>query len=162
MNRTTVRALATPVLAAGLLGGLATVPAHAAEPRNDLYSRADNLTPQRCDASAEGRNTQATGQTGEPVHYSAGSLPVQSVWTTWQAPRSRTVVMNTNGSDFDTVLAVYRGGRLTQLSPIAADDDSGDGLASRVAFDAIRGVTYRIAVDSFGSAEGNYLLRVIC
>ncbi len=53
-------------------------------------------------------------------------------------------------------------GRLTTQPKPGADDDSGNGLASRVAFDASRGVTYRIAVDSFGAAEGNYLLKVIC
>lgn len=162
MNRTTFRALTAPVLAAGLLTGLATVPAHAAEPRNDLFSRADNLTPERCNAVQEGDNFEATGQTGEPTHLGAGSLPVQSSWSKWEAPRSRTVVMNTNGSDFDTILAVYRGSRLQQLTPVAADDDSGNGLNSRVSFDASRGVTYRIAVDSFGAAQGNYVLRVIC
>ena len=161
MNRSTVRALTAPVLAAGLLGGLATMPAHAAEPRNDLFSRATNLTPERCNASHEGDNIEATGQTGERPHFSDGSLPVQSVWFKWRAPRNRTVVVNTNGSDFDTILAVYRGNRLGQPA-LAANDDHGSGLTSRVTFDATRGVTYRIAVDSFGAAEGNYLLNLIC
>ncbi len=162
MNRSTLRALTAPVLAAGLLSGLATVPAHAAEPRNDLFNRAVDLTSERCDASHEGDNVEATGETNEPAHFSAGSLPLQSVWFKWKAPRNGTAVMRTNGSDFDTILAVYRGKRLARLSPIAANDDNGGSLTSRVSFDASRDVTYRIAVDSFGAAEGNYLLRVVC
>ena len=163
MSRSTIRTLTAPILAAGLLGGLAALPAQAVTPPpNDLFSRAENLTVGGCNASAEGDNFDASGQTGEPVHFSSGSRPRQSAWSKWTSPVTDTVVIDTVGSDYDTILAVYRGTRLARLSRIAADDDNGGNLTSRVTFDATAGVTYRIAVDSFGAAEGNYLLNVNC
>ncbi len=163
MSRIRFRAVTAPILAAGLLGGLATTPAEAvAPPPNDLFSRAEVLTAGGCNAFAEGDIFGATGQTGELAHYSSASRPKQSAWSTWRSPVTDTVVIDTVGSDYDTILAVYRGSRLAQLSRIAANDDAGGNLTSRVTFDAQAGVTYRIAVDSFGGAEGNYLLNVTC
>jgi hypothetical protein len=162
MFRTKIRAIVIPVLSLAALGLTATG-ATAVPAENDLFNRAENLTAGGCDASTEGDNFDATRQSGEPVHFSVGSLPGQSVWFKWKSPVTDTVVVDTIGSDYDTILAAYRGTRLNQLSRIASDDDSGPGdLSSRVTFDARRGVTYRIAVDSYGAAEGNHLLNITC
>jgi hypothetical protein len=159
MSRSYLRALAIPAIGATVLGLTATG-ASALPPDNDLFNRAENLTSGHCDASTEGDNVDATAQPGEPLHFSAGVVPVQSVWYKWKSPVSDTVVMDTIGSDYDTILAVYRGRRVAALTPIAADDDSGPGdLSSRVTFEARRGVTYRIGTDS-RIASAIRLLRV--
>ena len=161
MSRIRIRTLAAPLLAAGLLGAMASTPAEAvAPPPNDQFRRAELLT--GCHASAEGDIFGATGQRGERAHFSVASKPKQSAWSTWRSPVNGNVVVDTVGSDYDTILAVYRGRRLPALTSIAADDDSGGNLTSQVSFHAHAGVTYRIAVDSFGGAEGNYLLNVTC
>jgi hypothetical protein len=164
MSRSIVRSFAFPVLAAALLSGVAIADPAAAvtPPDNDLFSRAENLTLGGCDVAAEGDNFDATGQPGEPVHFSVGSLPTQSSWSKWTSPVTDTVVVDTIGSDFDTILAVYRGRRIVRLAPVAADDDSGGDLTSSLTFEARRDVTYRIAVDGFSTAQGNYLLNITC
>ena len=63
--------------------------------------------------------------------------------------------MNTIGSNFDTVLAVYEGNAVNALTSVAANDDiSGTNLASAVQFGALAGHTYRIAIDGYLGASG--------
>jgi serralysin len=162
MYRSYLRALAIPAIGATVLGLTATG-ASALPPDNDLFNRAENITAGHCDASAEGDNVDATGQPGEPQHLNGTVLDFQSVWYKWKSPVTDTVVVDTIGSDYDSILAVYRGRRVGALTRIAADDDGGPGdLSSRLTFEARRGVTYRIAVDSFLNDEGNILLNVTC
>jgi len=54
------------------------------------------------------------------------------VWYQWQAPSTGSVTIDTHGSDFDTVLAVYTG--------------------STVTISVTQGTTYRIAVNGFNNA----------
>jgi hypothetical protein len=71
------------------------------------------------------------------------------------------VDFNTTGSEFSTDLAVYTGTSLTNLTVIASNiqDPAGAGLASRVDFYAFAGTTYRIVVDGFGGAVGQFMLN---
>ena len=57
-------------------------------------------------------------------------------------------MIDTIGSNFDSVLVVYTGENLRNLSLVAADDDSGIiNLTSRLRFYATANTTYKIAVD---------------
>jgi subtilisin family serine protease len=104
-----------------------------------------------------GSNQGATAQPGEPTH--AGEGGGHSVWWRWRAPASGDTLIGTLGSDFDTVLGVYRGRSVRSLNPIAANDDGPDlGVLSLVRFDAEAGVNYRIAVDGYRGAAGNITL----
>jgi hypothetical protein len=58
---------------------------------------------------------------------------------------------NTKGSTFDTILGVYTGSELTNLTLVAGNDDSGNYLTSKVKFYATVGTPYAIAVDGRGS-----------
>ena len=100
----------------------------------------------------------ASREGGEPAH--AGNPGGRSVWWTWTAPTTGTVVMSTDGSDFDTVLAVYAGNSLEALSWVASDDDSGEGTQSRVSFMASSGSQYQIAVDGFEGDGGSARLSI--
>lgn len=105
-----------------------------------------------------GNNTGATKEPGEPSH--AGNSGGASVWYQWQAPATTSVTMKTAGSGFDTLLAVYTGSSVSGLTPIASNDDvSSSDLTSQVTFNAVAGVTYRIAVDGFGGATGSLSLN---
>src|SRR6185503_1944472 len=72
-------------------------------------------------------------------------------------PASGRLFINTDGSSFDTVLAVYTatGTGYSNLVEQACDNNSGvNGLTSSLNFPATRGVTYYIAVDGVGAATG--------
>jgi hypothetical protein len=102
-------------------------------------------------------NRGAGWDEGEPFH--AGLLGGSSVWWKWTAPSNHSYFVETKGSDFDTVLAVYENIDGT-LRWIAANDDSTQGTGSRVEFTAESGRDYRFAVDGVGGAEGAIQLRV--
>ncbi|HEX2838446.1 MAG TPA: S8 family serine peptidase [Phycisphaerales bacterium] len=87
-----------------------------------------------------------------------------SVWWRWTAPRSGTLDVNTNGTDYDTVLSIWNGcGQYTAAggfdadSILACDDDSGTGTQSQILnFPVQIGETYYFKVSSYddGTAGG--------
>ena len=74
-----------------------------------------------------------------------------------EAPRDGQARFQTQGSTFDTLLAIYTTSA-DGLVLAAADEDSGGYFTSRVVFNAIEGREYLIAVDGFGGAAGDFLL----
>lgn len=128
---------------------------------NDHFANAALLS--GASGSAAGSNVGATWEWGEPAHAGVGGG--QSVWWRWTAPASGYVVFDTRGSDFDTVLAAYRGLSLWSLlwGPSNDDIDYGSGnYQSQITFYAVAGRTYHLAVDGYGSwfdtAEGRIVL----
>jgi len=104
-----------------------------------------------------GSNTNATRETGEPYHV--GKFGNHSVWLQWQAPANGVATFNTRGSSFDTLLAVYTGTSLSNLTVVAANDDEGNGrFTSQVQFNAVANTNYIIAADGLGSANGDIVL----
>jgi hypothetical protein len=167
MSAHTHRNAAVTVLTAALMaGGLAAAqPASAAQrPANDLFNRAQNLTAGGCEASTDGSNVGARGQAREPSFpSSAAASPVHSVWFKWKSPVNDTVVIDTEGSDFDTLLAVYTGNSLPGLRLVVGNDDADPSdLTSEVSFEARRNVTYKIAVDGYRASRGDYVLNITC
>ena len=104
-----------------------------------------------------GSNVGASKEAGEPNHVSSGG---KSVWWTWTAPSSATVTINTAGSSFDTLLAVYTGTAVNALTLVASNDDAGGTMQSSVSISAIAGQTYQIAVDGYYGASGSISLNV--
>ena len=99
-----------------------------------MSSSAINLT---------GSNIAATTQTGEPKHAAADAPTGHSVWWKWTAPSSGSTTIDTLGSDFDTVLAVYTGASVTSLTTLVFNDDVTDRIirTSAVTFNAVGGTT---------------------
>jgi subtilisin family serine protease len=133
-----------------------------ARPSNDDFENAAALA--GATVEARGTNHGATRQSGEPDH--AGNSGGESVWWTWCAPADGRVTVTTAGSDFDTLLAVYQGDSLTNLSPLAGNDqDPTGGMTSRLAFSAISGQSYSVAVDGnnrgYGPAYGDIVLSLV-
>ena len=60
------------------------------------------------------------------------------------------------GSSFDTLLAIYTGNTISNLSLIASNDDivPGKEVQSSITFTPVKGTTYHIVVDGFGGASG--------
>jgi hypothetical protein len=105
-------------------------------------------------------NRFARKQVGEPDH--AGDAGGSSIWFKWTAPRSGAVSIDTCDADFDTLLAVYTGGALGFLTPVASNDDGGGSCSpgSKLSFDAAANATYRIAVDGGSGAQGTFALSI--
>jgi hypothetical protein len=79
-------------------------------PANDNFANAQTIS--GCSGSVSGSSFGATSEAGEPSHdpTDTSSLsPTHTVWYQWQAPSSGGTTITTNGSDFDTILAVYTG-----------------------------------------------------
>jgi len=109
-------------------------------------------------ATATASNVGATKEPGEPDH--AGIPGGRSVWWTWTAPASGQVSINTAGTTFPNALAVYTGNVMSNLVPVASDLNSLGPTTSRVSFDAVAGMTYQLAVDGSGGANGNITLNL--
>ena len=112
------------------------------------------------DDGASATNVQSSEEAGEPIH--AGSGGGYSLWWRWTAPSAGTVTIDTCGSNFDTVLAVYRSAASpAALTDRVASSDDACGTRSRVTFTTGAGQAYVIAVDGFASAPfGNVVLRL--
>ncbi len=102
--------------------------------------------------SVNGSTLGATKEPGEPDHV--GNAGGSSIWYFWTAPSGNPVTLDTLGSGFDTLLAVYTGGSLETLTPIASNDDTTSNAQSRVTFTPVAGTLYRIAVDGYNGASG--------
>jgi hypothetical protein len=125
-------------------------------PPNDNFASAQTLS--GFNATATGDNFDATVQGGEPEHFPGG--PFGSVWYSWTAPASGQVTIDTCGSDFDTVLAVYTGSAVSALTRLASNDDApGCPPGSKLILNVNAGTTYRIAVDGLFET-GNIVLHL--
>ncbi len=156
----TVTAVLT--LASGAMGSAAA--ARQNPPPNDSFSTATALSGAR--GSTTGSNVGATDETDEPGSGSA------SVWWQWRAPSTGSVTIDTDGSDFDTILGVYTGAAVGALTQLAENDDAeGDaegeleddgediGLASRVTLNVTAGTLYSLRVAGFSGATGAIVLN---
>ncbi len=107
-----------------------------------------------------GDNTFGSLEFGEPAHAGVSNV-ANSVWWNWAPTNSGAVLVDTAGSSFDTIVAVYTGNILTNLTLIAATNDVGAIPQGFVGFTATAGTTYRIAVASASTnAVGQIRLRV--
>ena len=83
------------------------------------------------------------------------------MWYSWVAPADGSVSIDTLGSTFDTVLAVYVGESLSELRLIAADDDGANfNHNSQLVFNCIAGTRYRIVIDGFSGASGAVAINI--
>lgn len=133
----------------------------AAAPANDAFTARIPL--RGLIVTTVGDNVGATRELGEPDHW-AGTGD-RSVWWSWTAPSAGTVSITTSNSSFDTILAVYTGTVLSNLTLVANNDDAAViGPRSAVQFTAVAGTLYQIAVDGFGrpnSATGSIQLNIV-
>ncbi|MCF7668949.1 MAG: hypothetical protein K9N48_04135 [Verrucomicrobia bacterium] len=108
-------------------------------------------------------NNYASLEPGEPQHADASSADA-SVWWVWSSSQPTNVLVDLAGTDFDSVLAVYQGSSVTQLTEVASSTyDDIKGIPPHVNFDTELGGTYRIAVAGNGAGSnfvGNIRLRI--
>jgi len=90
------------------------------------------------------------------------------LWYSFTVATAGSVTIDTAGSNFDTVLAVFSGS-CGSLTCIASSDDTVATTQSEVTFTASTGTSYVIAAGSFGDAEeynnvivaGNLALKIV-
>jgi hypothetical protein len=103
-------------------------------------------------------NTNSTTQAGEPNH--CGVIGGASRWVKLTAGSDGIFVIDTIGSSFDTVMAVYTGTNLLTLNLVTCDNNGApDGIRSLVRFNATNGVDYLVAVDGVNGAQGTIQLN---
>lgn len=103
-------------------------------------------------------STRATKEFGEPLH--GGNEGGRSVWWSWKASESGVIEVDTEGSDFDTLLGLYEGTRVDRLTTLASNDDAYAGVRFSKVSQAVKaGTEYRIAVDGYGGAFGDVILN---
>ncbi|MEP6663616.1 MAG: immunoglobulin domain-containing protein, partial [Verrucomicrobiota bacterium] len=97
---------------------------------------------------------------GEPNHCSEPGGA--SEWYEVQATNSGTLHINTDGSTYNTVLAIYvgPGDSYATLTNVACDNNVSPTGQDRVRFVATLGTTYFIAVDGVGGAKGSAHVNV--
>src|SRR4051794_883942 len=96
--------------------------------------------------SFESYNACAAKEPGEPNH--AGNSGGHSIWYRGTAVANGIIRLSTEGSDFDTVLAVYKGTSVGALTLVAGNDNINSGNhQSALAFNGVAGTVYSIAVD---------------
>jgi hypothetical protein len=123
-------------------------------PAGDNFSQRLLLT--NANGLVTGSNFGATKEGAETNHV--GKAGGKSVWYTWLAPSNGIATFRTSGSPFDTLLAVYSGLGLTNLSLVAADEDSGGFFGSEVRFNAVAGNYYVVAIDGLGGVSGDFVV----
>lgn len=120
-------------------------------PANNNFANATTIDAFSGTVTLTGYNTNSTKETGEPGH--AGNVGGRSVWWRWKPASYGTATIDSRGSYFDTILAVYTGTSVSALTEVASNDDITSGVvqASSVTLNVIGGTTYSIAVDGFNN-----------
>lgn len=127
-------------------------------PANDFFANALPLT-----ANPEvdvGSNVNATKENGEP--NIAGIAGGKSVWWYYQPPGDGVLTLSTTNSTFDTLLGLYTGNDVADLTAVAENDDAYPGASGGFSFinQAVKGgQMYHIAVDGYGGASGTISLN---
>ena len=139
--------------------------AFAAPPANDDFVNAEIVSGIQVHIART--NEEATKEAGEPNH--ANNPGGKSLWFKWTAPMSRVMAITTNRSagNFDTLLHIYKGAALNNLTSVAFSNNinAPSDLKSYARFFALEGTTYYIAVDGGSaskvpSAIGTFLLDI--
>jgi hypothetical protein len=113
----------------------------AGGPRNDAFANA--AVAKTLPFSYQEDTTETSGQGGETAGC---GIKAHSVWFKYKRSTNASVVADTFGSQFDTVINLYRGTSLASLSPLGCSDDWGGTLQSQIGWTALGGTTYYIQV----------------
>ncbi|HLM61870.1 MAG TPA: hypothetical protein VK308_13780, partial [Pyrinomonadaceae bacterium] len=136
-----------------------------AAPPNDNFAGAMPLVLQNSTVGVTTNNSGATKQAGEPNH--AENVGGKSVWFSFTPTTTKLIRINTVDTNFDTLLAVYTGSAVNNLTLVGYNDDCNTvcGQASTVDLMMSAGTTYYIAVDGLNDGgnigEGNFKIVLL-
>jgi hypothetical protein len=157
------------VTLAGLMWPSGSGSAQEQRPANDDFGTGPRAEIPVSPLGSEGLNYVNVQPTGGATLQDGESAPCgdigATVWYFFDAPRTGTFEIDTAGSDFDTIVAVYTLGGFVpsppgeNLADVACADGAG---AARLTFDGVQGEGYHIQVGGAGGATGTLRLRVSC
>jgi len=142
---------------------LSSAPVLAVAPTNDNLFFVEPISLGTYETT--GSNVDATLEGGEPLPACENNFS-RSVWYKHTAAANASLTVSTEGSGFDTILAVYSGPEVNPtfvgLVPVGCKDDDVNGsvLTSTVTFSALAGVTYYIQAGSFGGLSGSLFVTL--
>ena len=122
-----------------------------AAPANDHFANATELT--GTSAEVTGSTTDASRESGEPVHCTSTSSSPGSIWYRWTAPASGKVTLDYGTSFGGASGAVYTGTAVGQLTTVVKSSDYVAWQKS-LTFNATAGTTYRIAMRRYVHQRG--------
>jgi hypothetical protein len=143
-RRVTALAIGALLATSGVVLGAAP-PVYGAPPGND------SITSPRIITGIPTRIVQAT-RAATPSADDGECVAGDSVWYRFRPTTTRTGRVVTIGSNFDTVLAVFRGPRTGRTLVACSDDAAGVASAAQVRF--VAGTTYWIAISACCDASG--------
>ncbi len=141
--------------------GLFDVTLQSTRQPNDYFQDGIALTGN--EGTVMGSNVGASNVNDVPTTLPTHT-PGSGVWYRWSPTFNGQAVVDTNFSErqpnveFDTKIAVFTGGSLATLVPVASDDDGGFGDNSRAVFAATAGTQYHIWVGGASSLTGPFYL----
>jgi len=162
-----VRMLRLPaIVAAALVAmlGVGLEVALAAPPPNDNLASFASVSSLPFSASLS--TLEATLQASEPSPVcEVGATDIgNTVWYRYTPATSVTVLADTTGSNFDTVVAAYSGPAASptfgSLSSVGCDDDSGGAGTSAFMFAATGGTTYYVQVGGSAAESGSLVFNL--
>lgn len=169
-SRPSRRSRMRAAVAAALLGGLVCAPQALAAPTNDNMAVPFNVELNGGPVTISGGTFGATEEQGELLTpKGAGACGTRKmVATTWYRilGNGGTVSVDTVGSDYDTVVAVYAAPTPTLGDGLPCNDDTASGVfQSAVSFPSTAGRAYLIQVGGCtgtgcGADQGNLVLNV--
>lgn len=112
--------------------------------------------------SSAGTTVDATTQYGdEPLlapgsHLNTGG----TIWWRWTAPATGTYRLTTNGSAFDSVIAIHTGSTLAGLKKVAENGDAGWNSSGSIVFRATARETYSVQAAAQQRQEGELRLSL--
>lgn len=127
-----------------------------AQPSNDNFAEPTPVSAVPFDDSVP--MFDATVEAGEPVEVCAPMA--NTVWYALTLEQAETVLIDTAGSGFDTVLAVWQGTDIGGLDLVKCVDDTERGVESRLLLGADAGLTYLIQAGAFGAAPEGAVLSI--
>ena len=101
----------------------------------------------------------ATTAGDDPTFTCVSGQRYRTLWYRYTPSSSEWVTVDTFGSDYDTVLAVWTGSR-GSLSSMGCNDDAAGTFQSRLSVYMVAGTTYHIEVASFGTFANNLQLNI--
>ncbi|NWG35442.1 MAG: hypothetical protein HXY42_13485, partial [Chloroflexi bacterium] len=101
-------------------------------------------------APGDGADLDNVGPCESNIFLNTGS---NTVWYKYTPPVNESIAVDTNGSDYDTFIAVWTGSP-GSLNLVGCNDDNYFG-DSEFSFSAAQGITYYIQVGEFNGFEGN-------
>lgn len=104
----------------------------------------------------------ATTAVDDPIFPCPSGQRYRTVWFRYTSPSAQTLLIDTAGSNYDTVLGVWTGPR-GSLTSVACNDQYGGTSQSRVEFAAAAGTTYYIEVASYSLSgpAGSHLVLTL-